>query len=114
MIRPHTPSDHEEAQAAAHLFPFAVNALGRDGGVGVCSTQLDAVALGDLLHFGLDGLDGLPLLVGLCQSGLELLVSCDQTLKEEKTRLVLPQTDRICDKQQPDARHSLYFSLYLF
>ncbi|TNN47980.1 hypothetical protein EYF80_041803 [Liparis tanakae] len=52
------------------------------GGVG--SAQLDAVALGDLLHLGLDGLDGLPLLVGLCQGGLELLVGRDETLRRLK------------------------------
>lgn len=77
----HTHSDRKKAPAAAYLFPFAVDALGCDGSVGVCSAQLDAVALGNLLHLSLDGLNGLPLLVGLCQSGLELLVGCDQTLK---------------------------------
>ena len=79
----------QEAQATAHLLPLAVDALRGDGGVGVGSAQLDAVALGDLLHLRLDGLDGLPLLVGLCQGGLELLVGCDQTLRGEQ-RLVLP------------------------
>lgn len=66
-----------------HLLPLAVDALGGDGGVGVCAAQLDTVALGDLLHLSLDGLDGLALLVGLRQRGLELLVGCDQTLMEE-------------------------------
>lgn len=80
-------NNSETAQAAAYLFPFAIDALRCDGGVGVCSTQLDAVALGDLLHLSLDGLDGLPLLVGLCQGGLELLMGCDQTLSTEKTCL---------------------------
>ena len=37
--------------------------------------------LGDLLHLRLDGLDGLPLLVGVRQGGLELLVGCDQALE---------------------------------
>lgn len=74
----------------AYLFPFVVNALRCDGGVGVSSTQLDAVALGDLLHLSLDGLDGFPLLVGLWQGGLELLVGCDQTLREENMLLLLP------------------------
>lgn len=67
----------------AYLLPLVVDALGCDGGVGVCSAQFDAVALGDLLHLGLDGLDGLSLLVGLRQSGLELLVGCDQTLRRK-------------------------------
>lgn len=71
------------AETRPHLLPLAVDALRCDGGVRVASTQLDAVALGNLLHLGLDGLDGLPLLVGLGQGGLELLVGCDQTLKKE-------------------------------
>jgi len=67
-----------------YLFPLAVDALGCDRGVGVGCAQLDAVALGDLPHLGLDGLDGLPLLVGLCQGGLELIVGRDETLRRLK------------------------------
>lgn len=67
--------------AATYLFPLAVDALRCDGGVGVGSAQLDAVALGDLLHLCLDCLDGLTLLVGLGQGGLELFVGCDEALK---------------------------------
>lgn len=69
---------------SAHLLPLAVDALGCDGSIGVCAAQLDPVALGDLLNLRLDGLDGLALLVGLGQGGLELLVGCDQTLTEGK------------------------------
>ena len=63
-----------------HLLPLAVDALRCDGGVGVGPGQVDAVVLGDLLHLRLDGLDGLALLVGVRQGGLELLVGCDQAL----------------------------------
>ena len=64
-----------------YLVPLVVDALGGDGGVGVVPSQLDAVVLRYLLHLRLDGLDGLALLISIRQGGLELLMSCDQTLR---------------------------------
>lgn len=75
--------NHNQAAAVTYPLPLAVDALRCDGGVGVGSAQLDPVALGDLLHLGLDGLDGLALHVGLRQGGLELLVGCDQILRTD-------------------------------
>lgn len=80
-------------------FPLAVDALRCDGGVGVGSTQLDSVVLGDFLHLRLDGLDGLSLLVGIWQSGLELLMSCDQTLREGKRFSLTSTQQKIFQKQ---------------
>lgn len=76
---------HNGFKLNAHLFPFAVNALWGDSGVGVCPTQLDAVALCDDSHLLVDRLDGLQLLTGFIQSGFELLMGCNQTLGEERS-----------------------------
>lgn len=68
-------------EASAYLDPFAVDAVWRDGGVGVPAGQLDAVALCDALHLIVDVLNGLQLLLGIAQGGFELLVGCNQTLR---------------------------------
>lgn len=76
---------HKGYELNAYLFPFAVDALWGDGGVGVCPTQLDAVALCDGSHLLVDRLDGIQLLMGFIQSGFELLMGCDQTLGKERS-----------------------------
>lgn len=68
---------------SVYLVPLAVDAAGRDGGVGVGAAELDAVILCNLLHLCLNGLNGLPLFIGLWESRLELLMGCDQTLHRE-------------------------------
>lgn len=65
-----------------HIVPLSADVLGGEGGVRVDSGQLDAVGLGDLQDLVVDAHGGHALLVGLGQSGLELVVSGDQTLKE--------------------------------
>lgn len=65
-----------------HSVPLSADVLGGEGGVRVDSGQLDAVGLGDLQDLVVDAHGGHALLVGLGQSGLELVVSGDQTLKE--------------------------------
>lgn len=59
---------HKDYKLNAYLCPFFVNALWGDGGVGVCPTQLDAVALCNASHLLVDRLDGIQLLVGFIQS----------------------------------------------
>lgn len=65
-----------------HGVPLSADVLGGEGGVRVDSGQLDAVGLSDLQDLVVDAHGGHALLVGLGQSGLELVVSSDQTLKE--------------------------------
>lgn len=65
-----------------HSVPLSADVLGGEVGVGVDSGQLDAVGLGDLQDLVVDAHGGHALLVGLGQSGLELVVSGDQTLKQ--------------------------------
>lgn len=76
---------HKGSELRAYLIPFAVNALWSDGGVGVCPTQLDAVALCDESHLLVDRLDGIQLLIGFIQSGFEPLMGCDQILGKERS-----------------------------
>lgn len=64
-----------------HSFPLVADVLGREAGVGVHSGQLDPVGLGDLQDLVVDAQCGHALLVSLGQSGLELVVSSDQTLQ---------------------------------
>lgn len=67
-----------------YLVPFVVDALRSDGSIRIGSCQLDAIILGNLLHLSLDGLNGLPLLIGLRESRFELLVCCNQALCRRK------------------------------
>lgn len=76
---------HKGSELNSYLFPFAVDALWGDGGVGVCPNQLDAVALCNESHLLVDRLDSIQLLMGFIQSGFELLMGCDQTLGKEKS-----------------------------
>lgn len=66
--------------ASTHSVPFSADVLLSQVGVRVDSGQFDAVGLGDLQNLVVDADGGHALLVGLRQSGLELVVSCDQTL----------------------------------
>jgi len=74
----------------AHLVPLAVDVLGRDGGVGVAASPVHVVGLHDLGDLVVDAQDGLALLVGLRQRGLELLVGRAQPLgfraKEQRVK----------------------------
>lgn len=63
-----------------HSFPLVADVLGREVCVGVDSGQLDSVGLSDLQDLVVDAQCGHALLVSLGQSGLELVVSSDQTL----------------------------------
>lgn len=65
-----------------HSVPLSADVLGREAGVRVDPGQLDAVGLGDLQDLVVDAQGGHALLVSLRQSGLELVVSGDQALKE--------------------------------
>lgn len=69
--------------ANAYLDPLVVDNVWRDGGVGVPAGQLDAVAVCNALHFSVDLLNGLQLLLGVAQSGFELLVCCNETLRRK-------------------------------
>lgn len=79
-----------------HSFPLGVDVRLVQVGVRVDSGQLDAVGLGDLQDLVMDADGGHALLVGLGQSGFELVVSGDQTLESRKTRgrkrLIFAQT----------------------
>lgn len=70
-------SIYEHTATGTHLVPLVVDSLGCDSGVGVAPAELDAVVLGNLLHLSLNSLDGLPLLVGLWEGRLKLLMGCD-------------------------------------
>lgn len=70
-----------------HSVPLSADVLGGEVGVRVDSGQLDAVGLGDLQDLVVDAQSGHALLVGLGQSSLELVVSCDQTLCGRKTNI---------------------------
>lgn len=52
----------------SNLLPLLINALRGDGGVGIVSSQFDAIVLCDFLNFSLDGLDSLPLFICLWKS----------------------------------------------
>lgn len=65
-----------------HPLPLGVDDLRGDRGVGVVPPQLDAVEVGDALRLPLDAQDGLALLVGVGQGGLELVVRGDEALQE--------------------------------
>lgn len=67
-----------------HSFPLVADVLGRKVGVGVDSGQLDSVGLSNLQDLTVDAQCGHALLVSLGQSGLELVVSSDQTLQGEQ------------------------------
>lgn len=73
----------------SYLVPLAVNALRGDAGVGIVSSQFDAIVLSDFLNFSVDGLDSFPLFIRLWKSGLELLVSRYQSLQKEKSGRVI-------------------------
>lgn len=79
-----------------HSVPLIADILGAEVGVRVDSGQLDAVGLGDLQDLTVDAHGGHALLVGLRQSGLELVVSSDQTLcgrsKEVEIGKIITQT----------------------
>lgn len=64
-----------------HSIPFVADVLGAEVGVGVDSRQLDAIGLGNLQDLVVDAHGGHALFVSLGQGGLELVVSCDQTLR---------------------------------
>lgn len=66
-----------------HSVPLSADVLGGEGGVRVDSRELDAVGLSDLQDLVVDAHGGHALFVGFGQSGLELVVSGDQTLKEQ-------------------------------
>lgn len=66
---------------STHGVPLGADVLRGEVGVRVDSGQLDAVGLGDLQDLAVDAHGGHALLVGLRQSGLELVVSGDQALK---------------------------------
>lgn len=70
-----------------HSFPFVGDILGGEAGVRVDSRQFDAIGLSDLQDLAVNAQCGHALLVSLGQSGLELVVSGDQTLEEEQKRL---------------------------
>ncbi len=67
-----------------HSVPLSGDVLGGEVGVRVDSGQLDAVGLSDLQDLIVDAQRGHALLVGLGQGGLELVVSGDQTLRENR------------------------------
>ena len=69
-----------------HSVPLSADVLRAQVGVWVDSGQLDAVGLGDLQDLIVDAHGGHALFVGLGQSGLELVMSCDQTLHGRKKR----------------------------
>lgn len=75
-----------ETSASTHSFPLGVDVRLAQVGVRVDSGQLDAVGLGDLQDLVMDADGGHALLVGLRQSGFELVVSSDQTLESGKKR----------------------------
>lgn len=86
------PGGRDRPEAAApspggvtHPLPLGVDDLGGDGGVGVVAPQLDAVEVGDALRLALDAQDGLALLVGVGQGGLELVVGGDEALRDADT-----------------------------
>lgn len=66
-----------------HSIPFVGDVLWAENSVWIDANQLDAVGLSDLCDFILDAHDGHALLVGFWQGGLELIMSCDQTLKDK-------------------------------
>lgn len=63
-----------------HSIPLSADVLAREVGVRIDSGQLDAIGLGNLQDLVVDAQGGHALFVGLRQSGLELIMSCDQTL----------------------------------
>lgn len=68
----------------AHRLPLVADVLRAEVGVGVHSSQLDAVGLSDLhdlIHYSHGGH---ALLICLRESGLELIMSRDQTLMKEE------------------------------
>lgn len=67
-----------------HSFPLVADVLRGEVGVGVDSRQLDSVGLSYLQDLVVDAQCGHALLVSLRQSGLELVVSSDQTLQGGK------------------------------
>lgn len=67
-----------------HSVPLSADVLAREVGVRVDSGQLDAVGLGNLQDLVVDAQGGHALLVSLRQSGLELIMSCNQTLYGRK------------------------------
>lgn len=70
-----------------HSVPLSGDVLGGEVGVRVDPRQLDAVGLGDLQDLVVDAQSGHALLVGLGQSGLELVVSCDEALQGKRTQM---------------------------
>lgn len=67
-----------------HSFPFVGDILGGEAGVRVDSRQFDAIGLSDLKDLTVNAQCGHALLVSLRQGGLELVMSSDQTLEEQK------------------------------
>lgn len=65
-----------------HRLPLVGDVLRAEVGVWVDTGQLDSVRLSDLHDLGYDPHDGHTLFVCLWESGLELVVSCDQTLTQ--------------------------------
>lgn len=76
-----------DARGGTYPFPLGVDDLRGYRGVGVVPRELDAVEVCDPLCFPLDAQDGLTLLVGVGQGGLELVVSSDESLQEMGSRL---------------------------
>lgn len=79
-----------DVAAPTHSVPLVGDVLRAQVGVGVDSRQLDAIGLSDLQDLGVDAQGGHALLVSLGQRGLELIVSCDQTLKRDENKSGIP------------------------
>lgn len=73
-----------------HSFPLIADVLRGEVGVGVDSRQLDSVGLSDLQDLVVDAQCGHTFLVSFGQSGLELVVSSDQTLQGTQRRVLEP------------------------
>lgn len=83
-----------------YSFPLVANVLGGEVGVGVYSRQLDSVRLSNLQDLAVDAQCGHALLVGFGQSGLELVVSSDQTLEGSQTGFGTRPDKRKCHSSE--------------
>lgn len=74
----------QSVQSLTHRLPLVGDVLRAEVGVWIDSRQFDAIGLSDLHDLVHDTHDGHTLFVCLWESGLKLVVSCDQTLMKRR------------------------------